>query len=758
MSMSEKDFVREGNSSSVEELLDELNKMAGLNSVKEEVSKLVNKIIVDREAGKTFMGPLHMVFKGGSGTDKTAVARIIGEIYTLLGVLPGNQRGVIECTPQELLGQYVGESTQKTQTRIDEAMGGVLVIEEAYSLTQNPFGRECLNTLLIAMEEHRDDLVIIFTGSAKEMDELLDYNMGLSSRIRKELVFEDYRKEDFESVSESYQIRDNHLDELLEEFNNMEGHDELKAVVNRTVYRVLAYRKMGYDVELDIGRLHMVFAGAPGTGKSTMARMVGAIYKELGILPRGNELCECAGNDLLGSAIGDAANLVKDKIKHSMGGILFVDEAYQLSNNGNPYGQEACDTFIKELEDKRDKFMLILAGYTKEMEDFMDTNLGFRSRIPHIIHFEDYSVDQMVSIFKKMAAEKEYTLEEGADEVIRKVLEKKSTGKDFGNARGVRNVLCEVIENLVFRIANEDVPAEEFTIIRKVDMEKVIETTDNDAEEKDVDAILAELDSMVGLGSVKEAVHKIVEMAQYNKWAQGKGYEEEGFGSMHMLFKGNAGTGKTTVARMIGQIYKQLGVLRSGQLVECGRDSLVAGYVGQTAEKTQTVINSAMGGILFVDEAYTLVGKGENDFGNEALTTIMKAMEDHRDDLMVIFAGYSKEIDELIATNQGLESRFSKQNEIVFEDYTPDELLQIFLFQAKGKGMIVEEELYPFIQEVIGKAQAEVASFGNARGVRNIVDSVNGFRKQRIQGLIRSGQNPDAQTAKTITKEDLEKV
>ena len=136
----------------------------------------------------------------------------------------------------------------------------------------------------------------------------------------------------------------------------------------------------------------------------------------------------------------------------------------------------------------------------------------------------------------------------------------------------------------------------------------------------------------------------------------------------------------------------------------------------------------------------------------------MKAMEDHRDDLMVIFAGYSKEIDDLIATNQGLESRFSKQNAIVFEDYTPDELLQIFLFQAKGKGMLVEEELYPFIQEIIGKAQEEASSFGNARGVRNIVDSVNGFRKQRIQGMIRSGQKPDAQTAMTITREDLEKV
>lgn len=843
--LTEEDFEADSISGSIDELLDQLDKMTGLDSVKEEVSKLINKIIVEQEAEKAGVEkkktaePLHMVFKGGPGTGKTTVARIIGEIYIALGILPGNKAGLVECTSKDLVGQYVGETAQKTQAKIDEAMGGVLFIDEAYSLTQNQFGKESITTLLTTLENNSDSIMVIFAGYPEDMDEFLDLNPGLRSRIPKHIMFEDYtpeemvsifreltskngrflapdtndllkellrqasmgldfgnargvrrvfnevenaqkdrlgvmltqkimptsndfvmfRKEDFESVLESYQAGARPLDELLEDLNNTEGMQELKDVVNRAVNTVKAYRKKkenGISARLEIDSLHMVFSGAPGTGKTTMARKVGAIYKALGILPRGNELCECAGNDLLGKAIGDAANIVKDKIKHSMGGILFVDEAYQLSNNNNPYGQEACDTFIKELEDKRDKFMLILAGYTKEMEDFMDTNPGFRSRIPHVIHFEDYSVDQMVSIFKKMVAEKEYTLEEDADEVIRKVLEKKSTGKDFGNARGVRNVLREVIENLDFRIANEDVPAEEFAIIRKVDIEKVVETGEEEAEEKDVDAILAELDSMVGLGSVKEAVHKIVEMAQYNKWAQEEGIDEEGFGSMHMLFKGNAGTGKTTVARMIGQIYKQLGVLRSGQLVECGRDSLVAGYVGQTAEKTQAVINSAMGGILFVDEAYTLVGKGENDFGNEALTTIMKAMEDHRDDLMVIFAGYSKEIDELIATNQGLESRFSKQNEIVFEDYTPDELLQIFLFQAKG--MIVEEELYPFIQEVIGKAQAEAASFGNARGVRNIVDSVNGFRKQRIQGMIRSGQKPDAQTAMTITREDLEKI
>ena len=278
-------------------------------------------------------------------------------------------------------------------------------------------------------------------------------------------------------------------------------------------------------------------------------------------------------------------------------------------------------------------------------------------------------------------------------------------------------------------------------------------------EEKDINAILEELDSMIGLTSVKEAVHKIVDRMKYREYENELGQDNaKGFGSLHMLFKGNAGTGKTTVARMIGRIYKQLGVLRSGHLIECSRKDLVGTHIGETAPKTQRVIDSAMGGILFVDEAYSLKSESGADYGKEALETLMKAMEDKRDDLMVIFAGYSKEIDDLFAANQGLESRFSKQNEIIFEDYTSDEMLQIFLFQVKGMGMTVEESLHSLIQETIEKAKAASQSFGNGRGVRNLVEAIDGNRQQRIQRMVASGDRPDLQMVMTLTAEDFENI
>ena len=251
--------------------------------------------------------------------------------------------------------------------------------------------------------------------------------------------------------------------------------------------------------------------------------------------------------------------------------------------------------------------------------------------------------------------------------------------------------------------------------------------------------LLAELDSYIGLGAVKEEVHNLINMVQVYKLRREHDLPTTDM-SLHMVFTGNPGTGKTMMARMMARIYRSLGILSKGQLVEVDRSGLVAGYVGQTALKTQKVIEKAMGGVLFVDEAYALNGKSENDFGQEAIDTLLKAMEDHRDDLVVIVAGYTDLMDKFIHSNPGLESRFNRF--LLFEDYSLDELMAIFKMRC-GKGYTLSPEAEPLVRDYIAEESADGDGFGNARGVRNIFEHILVAQNNRLAKL------------DTVTRDDL---
>ena len=251
--------------------------------------------------------------------------------------------------------------------------------------------------------------------------------------------------------------------------------------------------------------------------------------------------------------------------------------------------------------------------------------------------------------------------------------------------------------------------------------------------------LMAELDSYIGLGAVKEEVHNLINMVQVYKLRREHDLPTTDM-SLHMVFTGNPGTGKTMMARMMARIYRSLGILSKGQLVEVDRSGLVAGYVGQTALKTQKVIEKAMGGVLFVDEAYALNGKSENDFGQEAIDTLLKAMEDHRDDLVVIVAGYTDLMDKFIHSNPGLESRFNRF--LLFEDYSQDELMAIFKMRC-GKGYTLSPEAEPLVRDYIAEESADGDGFGNARGVRNIFEHILVAQNNRLAKM------------ESVTREDL---
>lgn len=252
-------------------------------------------------------------------------------------------------------------------------------------------------------------------------------------------------------------------------------------------------------------------------------------------------------------------------------------------------------------------------------------------------------------------------------------------------------------------------------------------------EEKTLEELMAELDGLIGLDGVKREVRSLINLIKVRKMREAHGLKVMDM-SFHMVFTGNPGTGKTTVARLIAQIYKQLGFLSSGQLIETDRSGLVAGYVGQTAGKVTEVVGSALGGILFIDEAYALARKGmENDFGREAIDTLVKLMEDHRDDLVVIVAGYTDEMHDFLTSNPGLISRFNKY--IDFPDYTDDELMAILAMNAKRQGYAVTDGANGVVRAMLeGMSVSDRLDFGNARGMRNTLEKLVQEQANRLAG------------------------
>ncbi len=238
---------------------------------------------------------------------------------------------------------------------------------------------------------------------------------------------------------------------------------------------------------------------------------------------------------------------------------------------------------------------------------------------------------------------------------------------------------------------------------------------------ENIDDLKAELNALIGLDGIKREVNNLINMVTVHKLRKEHGLKAVDM-SLHMVFSGNPGTGKTTIARLMARIYRSLGILSKGQLVEVDRSGLVAGYVGQTATKTAKVIESALGGVLFIDEAYSLNSKSENDFGLEAINTLLKAMEDHREDLVVIVAGYDGLMDEFIHSNPGLESRFNRY--LHFDDYSVEEMLGILNLQLKKGQYVLEESAQDAVRSYIEDSNTSSIAFGNARGIRNIFEKL----------------------------------
>ena len=484
---------------------------------------------------------------------------------------------------------------------------------------------------------------------------------------------------------------------------------------------------------------HYIFIGRPGTGKTTVARMMGRIFQLLKLLGKSEVLVTGPG-DLIDKYVGGTEDKTKKVFQKAINGVLFIDEAHQLAESGShSYGRIVVKELVPFMENNKEKCCVIVAGYPEEIKAFLEIDPGLKSRFTETIVFEDFSENELASIFFHQLEQNNEIAGPGLKDSIRQVFQHWILEKDknFGNARDVHKLLEKMRRKLSNRLAKND-----FKSLSNEDLKTFLpcDIPDEDyqkttREHESLNDILLEMNQLIGLSNVKNMIKTIM---NHIKIEQMRGSGSAIFAG-HYSFVGNPGTGKTTVARMMGKMFKALGILKKGHLVETGRSDLVAGYMGQSALKTKEVLERSLDGVLFIDEAYQLVNERDS-FGKEALETLVAFMENHRDRLCIIAAGYPEPMRKFIQENPGLPSRFT--SEIIFENFSAAEMLDIFKLMAEKHNMILEAGMSKHLIRLFEKISInEGAYFGNAREVRKILDSMIAAQANRLAETY-SDENP----------------
>ena len=750
---------------SVEDILKDLDKYIGMDEVKSAVREIAYAVKNSVERAERGLGEqekmsMHIILTGNPGTGKTTIARKLGEILSSIGYLDSGH--VVEVDRAKMVSPYQGETPKVVDRLCDKAMGGILFVDEAYTLApvsqagdRDNQGAQALEKLMKRMEDDRGKFVVIAAGYRTEMDNLFRINPGFRSRFNYFLNIEDYTPEQLyqimlvfakdkkyifseqaealtkKMITEMYNSRDKDFangrtmrslfdqickkqaQRLQGESISQMSNEELMTIEDQdipyeapqTVDYTECLKKLDGLVGLggvkkEISNLaaylnlqikrgetntfqgkHYVFTGNPGTGKTTVARIMADVFKTLGIVSRG-QLVEADRAKLVAGYSGQTAIKTNQLVDQAMGGVLFIDEAYTLkSNDGDSFGAEAIDTLLKRLEDDRGKFICIVAGYTDQMHDFIDSNPGLKSRFTQTIHFDDYTPDELTQIFINLAKGKSFTIDEDTQAAIHREFEQLYLRRDknFGNAREARRIFDAAVERQSQRLVKlMSDPGFQETDMYKLTKED-LPMAQNEAA-RPLDEVLNELDEFIGMRSVKNSIRRLAVQSMFMKQRAAMGAGRVQQLAMNFILTGNPGTGKTSIARKMGEILQSMEILPTPRVIEASRATLVGKYMGETPKIVNNMCDKAMGGILFIDEAYTL-SDGGDQYGKEAIDTLMKRMEDDRGKFIVIAAGYKDKMEEFLMMNPGLASRFTHKLHI--DDYNEDELLAIFKQMAQ---------------------------------------------------------------------------
>ena len=824
---------------SLDDILGDLDRYIGMDEVKKAVREIAFSVHnsvqrAQRGLGDQEKAGIHIVLTGNPGTGKTTIARKLGEILEAIGYLDSGH--VVEVDRSKMVSPYQGETPKVVDRLCDKAMGGILFVDEAYTLApvsqggeRDQQGAQALEQLMKRMEDDRGKFVVIAAGYRQEMDNLFRINPGVRSRFSYFLNIDDYTPDQLfaimqvfakekkyvftaeaeqlalKMITELYNSRDkdfangrtmrqlfdkicskqaerlqkgnmamltneqmmsidvadipyeapksvNYTD-CLSKLNGMVGLAGVKKEISNLAAFLNLQIRRG-ETNTFQGK-HYIFTGNPGTGKTTVARIMADVFRTLGILSRG-QLVEADRSKLVAGFSGQTAIKTNQLIDSAMGGVLFIDEAYTLkSNDGDSFGAEAIDTLLKRLEDDRGKFICIVAGYTDQMHDFIDTNPGLKSRFTQTIHFDDYTPDELTEIFINLAKGKNFTVDEETKGAIHRQFEQLYLRRDknFGNAREARRIFDQAVEKqsqrLVEAINHPDFKEEDMYRITTADLPMA-----QSEQSRPLDEVLNELDDFIGMRSVKNMIRRLAVQSMFMKQRAAMGAGKVQQMAMNFVLTGNPGTGKTSIARKMGEVLQAMEILPTSRVMEVSRATLVGKYMGETPKIVNNVCDKAMGGILFIDEAYTLSSE-HDQYGKEAIDTLMKRMEDDRGKFVVIAAGYKDEMETFLAVNPGLASRFTHKMHI--EDYNEDELVAIFKQMAgKDNYKLSPEAEFKLMDIVSRKVINKSNSFGNAREMRNMLDATIQQLSMRVSQLPPSEVTQE--TYQLIMPEDIKET
>ncbi len=754
-------------------------KLVDREEIKESISALCKSLKsykAEWNSGNGFKA--HMILTGASGTGKTSSASLITKELFLNKIIKRENPFIIDST------EFDNKIDELDKVFTNAKGGVLFIDNaHKFTTNQNHDGLNHLDRIVHYIDKHGNDPIVIVAGINEGLDDYLSNTPAITNRFEFYFRLRDYLPselyticknsiEDFglnledasaekllalfkyelkrdktnytnghfamniaEDISRSFYensndgslkvIKEAHikgdipkpktLNQIFAELDEFIGLEKVKASL-REIAAFVQHQKSSNNKNAKIG-FHLVLTGNPGTGKTMIARKLGEVLEAVGYLERGH-VVEVDKSELVGQYIGQTPQKVQKKCDDALGGVLFIDEAYSLgkeagSGSSNSFGREAIDTLLKRMEDERDKFVVVAAGYRNEMQRFINSNPGLKSRFDRYIHIDDYNPEELYEIFHYFLHKNDFKINSDASDLIREKIIELYNKRDsnFANAREVRKIYEQSVINLSKRIVAKNISEHNLIIKEDIPFEQ------NDPLE--LNEVMKEFNRLVGLESIKKEIDKLAALLKTEKKRKEILGEEMTF-DYHFVFMGNPGTGKTTVARLLGKIFKSLGLLSSGHTIEVQRSDLVANYIGQTAEKTNQVIDSAMGGILFIDEAYSLVVKDSpKDFGSQAIQTLLKRMEDDKGKFVLITAGYPNEMKEFLESNPGLDSRFRKK--IIFKDFNSDELYDIFKLMVNNKQLKLSKDAKNTLKRKMEFITSnKTNNFGNGRTVRNI--------------------------------------